>query len=76
MLTEAEMDQIARGGEKNPQAICQTCDDNQIVNTPWPSGYPHVFPCPTCKPNTPCECKSPDCPGPVRVEEWKKEMKQ
>ncbi len=51
--------------------LCKTCDDAHIVNAPWPSGYPHAFPCPECRPNEPCSCRASNCPGPARVLEWK-----
>ena len=50
---------------------CETCKDLHIVNAPWPSGYPHAFPCPECRPNEPCSCRLSTCPGPGRVREWR-----
>lgn len=50
---------------------CETCDGMKIVNAPWPSGYPHAFPCPACCPNTPCACGASNCPGLNRIVEWK-----
>lgn len=59
-----------------PPPPCQTCANQRIVNTPQPSGYPHAFPCPDCRPDSPCSCGLGvgKCPGPARVVEWKLEQ--
>lgn len=59
---------------RRPAAVqerCDVCNGQGSVNTPWQSGYPHLFPCPKCQPNTPCTCGLATCPGPARIEEWK-----
>lgn len=50
---------------------CDICEGQKIVNTPWPSGYPHAFPCPKCCPVTPCACGCSNCPGPAQIVAWR-----
>lgn len=50
---------------------CSTCDGLGVVATRWPSGYPHVTPCPECRPDVPCDCGLADCPSVEAIKAWK-----
>lgn len=53
------------------EAKCSTCGGQRIVSVSWPSGYPHVAPCPECRPGAPCECGGvPGCPTPDALRVW------